>query len=471
MRLKKQHSALLKRIRATPEALDRDHWMRAVMPDATAEEKTGLRRALKRIKIAPPTRDPSRIPALQAILREKALRGFIVPRADAYQGESIAVRAERLEWLTGFSGSAGLAIVLDDEAALFVDGRYTLQAPAQTDAKTITCRNFRDPPAPDWLAGKVKEGDRIGYDPLNHSVRDVERWQKALAPKGAVMVPLKANPIDKLWRDQPGAPFAPVIVHPLEWAGVSLADKQKALGADLVAKGVDAAILNQLDSIAWLLNVRGGDTPSTPLVESFLVLHADGTSDWYVEEAKFTPEIRTHLGNHVSVRRPEDLLASLTGLKQKKVLIDPETMNSAIAEALKKARATIVHGADPVVLPRARKNSAELKGTRAAHLRDGAALVRFLSRFDSKAAGKWSELQVVAELEATRAEDPTYRGASFATIAVPAPMGPLSITAQRLKPTVWWRRAPCSCSIPAGNIATAPQTSPAPFPWVRSAPR
>ncbi len=407
---------ILARVRATPAAKNPDDWMAAACPGATAADKAAIAAAMATVPEPLFARDAARIPALQKILKKEKLAAFLVPRADEHQGEYLVARAERLRWLTGFTGSAGFAIVLQKEAALFVDGRYTLQAPAETDASVIECRHFKKPPAIEWLASKVKKGDRVGFDPRVTPVKEAERWREAMAAAGAELVAVDQNPIDAIWADQPGDPFSAIHAQPLKYAGEASADKRGRVGADIAARGAKAAVLNQLDSISWVLNVRGGDTPATPLVQSFLILAADGHATWFVDKAKFTAGLDAHLGNGVTVRPIEAFADGLRELAGQTVTIEPETATAWIAETLKAAGATIVNGQDPSVLPKARKNKVELAGTRKAHIRDGAAMARFLHWIDREAVGQ-GELAVMARLEEIRGADGLHKGASFTTIA------------------------------------------------------
>ncbi len=407
---------LLARVRATPPGKTADGWMAAACPGASAADRQVIAAALAALPQPGRTRDAARIPALQKILKKEKLAAFLVPRADEHQGEYLVARAERLQWLTGFSGSAGFAIILQKEAALFVDGRYTLQAPAETDASVIECRHFKKPPAIEWLAGKVKAGDRVGFDPRITPVKEAERWREALGKAGAALVALDGNPIDAIWTGQPGDPFSAIHAQPLKFAGEASGDKRSRIGQEIAARGARAAVLNQLDSIAWLLNVRGGDTPATPLVQSFLILAADGHATWFVDQAKFTPGLAAHLGNGVTVRPLEAFAEGLQEWSGKAVTIEPETATAWIADRLTAAGATLIHGQDPSVLPKARKNRVELAGTRKAHARDGAAMARFLHWVDREAVGQ-GELAVMAKLEEIRGTDALHRGASFTTIA------------------------------------------------------
>jgi Xaa-Pro aminopeptidase len=413
---------LAARVKATPSSKNPDDWLSAAAPSATPAERAALAAMVAAAPEPSFARDAGRIPALQRILKTNKLAALLVPRTDEHQGEYIVTRAERLKWLTGFSGSAGFAIVLQKEAALFVDGRYTLQAPAETDASVIECRHFKKPPAIEWLAEKVKAGDRIGFDPKITSLIEAERWRDALAKAGAELIALDANPIDEIWTDQPGDPFGAVHVQPLKYAGEASSDKRKTIGEAVKARGAAATVLNQLDSIAWTLNVRGGDTPSTPLVQSFLVVAADGHATWFVDPKKLTADIAAHLGNGVTIRPIEAFAAGLKDLVGQTVTIEPETATAWIEQRLTEAGATVIRGPDPSVLPKARKNLVELASTRRAHIRDGAAMVRFLSWFDDEALGQ-SELAVMDKLEEIRGADPRHRGTSFTSIAGSGPNG------------------------------------------------
>lgn len=413
---------ILPRVRATPAAPHPDEWMAAAAPLATAAERVVLRARLAETPEPAMGPDATRVPAVQAELRRLGLAAFLVPRADAHQGEYIVAGAERLRWLTGFTGSAGFCVVTPDHCALFVDGRYTLQAPAETDAATVECRNLKKQPAVDWLADRLKGGDRVGFDPAVTPIREAARWREALDRKGAELIAIDENPIDRLWTGRPGDPFSPARPHPQKFAGETSAEKRRRIGRMVGEAGAEAVVLNQLDSIAWLLNVRGGDTPSTPLVQSFLVLGANGRADWFVDPRKLVAGMDAHLGEEVAVRPIETFAAGLAALANKAVLLDPDTATAATERALRAVQATIVSKADPTVLPKARKNRVELAGARAAHRRDGAALTRFLAWFDKRAVGL-SETQIMAKLEEIRAEDAMHRGPSFTTIAGSGPNG------------------------------------------------
>ena len=312
-------------------------------------------------------------------------------------------------------------------AALFVDGRYTLQAAQEVDGAAFQVRHFKQPPPLEWLAGRLSEGERIGYDPRLHAVTQADRLVKAIEEKGAVAVALASNPVDEVWAARPPLPLSPVEPHPLEFAGVSSDEKIEALGKELAERSVESAVVSQLDGIAWLLNVRGADIPNTPLVgDAYVVVHASGQADFFVEGRKITRRAAEHLGNRTAVRDIAEFPAALAeiGAKGGGVLVDPERTNAWVRDTLAGAGARIVTGADPIVARRARKNPVEIAGIRSAHERDAAAVALFLKWVTESAARREiMELDAVAELERLRARDPRYRGTSFDTIAGSGPNG------------------------------------------------
>jgi Xaa-Pro aminopeptidase len=375
-----------------------------------------------------------RLASLRQELARRGVDGFLVPRGDEHQGEYVPASAERLAWLTGFKGSAGYACVLAQEAAIFVDGRYTLQVTQEVDAGLFLPRHVTDEPLAGWLEGRLMPGQRLAYDPWLHTEDQVRRLERTVNELGASLVALDSNPIDTVWKDRPAPPKAPIRPHDLALAGRSSAEKREELAAQLAKAGVAAAVITLPDSLAWLLNVRGGDVVHSPLPLSFGLLHADGGVEWFVDPDKLTPEVTTGLGNAVSVEAPGRLGDALDRLGKAgaKVMADPATAARWVFDRLRAAGAEVVKGDDPCLLPKACKNAAELDGTRRAHRRDGAALSRFLhwmaTESEARAGGKTgqgplTELEVTARLAGFRGETGELRDLSFDTIAGSGPNG------------------------------------------------
>jgi Xaa-Pro aminopeptidase len=363
-----------------------------------------------------------RLAALRAQLRREGLDGFVVPLTDEHMSEYVGSYAQRLQWLTGFEGSAGSAAVLADKAAIFTDGRYTLQVRAQVDAADWSYEPVPETNVTEWLKANAPAGARVGYDPWLHRKDWVERTREALAAKGAELVAVEANPLDKVWSDRPDPSKAALIVHPERLAGRSSADKRQAVADWLGEQNADAAVLAALDSIAWTFNLRGADVSHTPVGLAFALVHADGTADLFVEGEKVTTEVRQHLGNGVRLHERAAFEKALEQLGGKAVAVDPERSVAAISEALEKAGARIVSLRDPTVLPRAIKNEAELSGHRAAQERDGAAMARFL-KWVGEHEGELDELKASDRLEAIRREDPSLKDLSFDSISGFGPNG------------------------------------------------
>ncbi|CAA9223672.1 MAG: Xaa-Pro aminopeptidase [uncultured Craurococcus sp.] len=354
-----------------------------------------------------------RLAALRAELARAGVDGFLIPRADEYLGEYVPPSGERLAWLTGFTGSAGLAVVLMDRAALFTDGRYTTQAAQQSDTSLWEQRHITEQPAADWLAEHAA-GRRIGYDPWLHAEAALTRLERP----GLTFVPLAANPLDAAWADRPAPPMAEARPHPLRYAGVAAAEKRANAAEALRAAGEDAAVLADPHSLAWLLNIRGGDLDHTPLALGFALLRADASAEVYMDPAKVPAETRTHLGNDVVVRPRAELPAALAGLAGKTVRLDPEATPAWFAARLREAGATIAPGDDPCRLPRACKNTVEREGARSAHRRDAVALARFLAWFAAAApTGRETEISAAERLLAFRREVALFQAESFPAIS------------------------------------------------------
>ena len=400
-------------------------WLRLILPEAQAtgalaDRLEELRRSHAEAADGIDAPEPAaRLAALRAELARRGLDGFVVPLSDEHQGEYVARRAQRLAWLTGFTGSAGMAIVLRERAALFVDGRYVLQAAAQVDGTLYEHRHMTDAPADAWLREHLPEGAALGYDPALHGARERDRLAAPCEAAGARLVACAQNPIDALWTDQPPPPLGPIAPHPVRFAGRDAGEKREDVAGRLAEKGADAAILSAPDSIAWLLNVRGADVANSPLPHSFAVVDGDGGVDWFVDARKLLPEVPAHLGNAVRVRPPGALADALDRLAGagKAVLVDEAATPVWMVDRLAEGGARVVRGADPCALPKACKNAVELAGIRAAHRRDGAALVRFLAWLAAAPPGSVSELDAADRLAAMRAGGEHYRGPSFDTIS------------------------------------------------------
>jgi len=364
----------------------------------------------------------ARLEALRKELKARGLDGFVIPISDEHMSEYVGGYAQRLAWLTGFGGSAGTAVVLADRAAIFVDGRYTIQVRDQVDARLFEYRSVPAEPIPAWLAEHAPAGAKIGFDPWLHGKPWVDACVKALADKGASMVPVEANPVDAVWADRPAPSAAPALVHPTELAGQSSEAKRSQVAEWLAAKGLDAAVISALDSVAWLLNIRGADVDRTPVALSFVIAHADGTAELFIAEDKVTPELRAHLGNAVTIAPYSAFAAGLGKLAGKKVAVDPERSVHAVYAALDAAGAKAVDLLDPTILPKAQKNPVEQQGQRAAQARDGAAIARFLHWLAVEAPkGGQTELSAAAQLRAYREETGLLRDLSFDTISAAGP--------------------------------------------------
>ena len=361
-----------------------------------------------------------RLARLRQELSTRGLDGFVVPRSDEHQGEYVPPRGQRLAWLTGFTGSAGLAVVLRERAALFVDGRYTLQATQQVDGSLFDTHHLIDEPPAHWIGGALKAGTVLGYDPWLHTPQEVERFRAAAEKAGAALRAVADNPLDRVWPGQPAAPLAPVVPHAEGFAGESAQSKRARLARALADEGVAAAVLTMPESIAWLLNIRGGDVPHTPLPLSFAILRNDASVTWFIDRRKLAPGLERHLGNAVTVATPDELGPALDMLAGEggRVQADPASAASWIFDRLAAAGAKIHRAADPCTLPKACKNTVEVDGTRAAHRRDGAALTRFLAWLANEAPkGGLSEIAASDRLEAFRSEGQYFRDLSFPTIS------------------------------------------------------
>ncbi|MEZ5956657.1 MAG: aminopeptidase P family protein [Hyphomonadaceae bacterium] len=364
------------------------------------------------------------LPRLRKALKAAGLDGFIVPHEDEWQNEYVPPAYDRLAWVTGFTGSAGAAVVMADEAAVFTDGRYTLQVRAQVDGDLFAYRDLVDGGVSAFIRERGKAGQRIGYDPKLHSPDSLDRLRTAADAAGITLVALEHNPIDEIWDDRPAIPMAKVVPQQETYTGESASSKRHRLGDGLGSEGADAVVITSPASIAWLFNVRGGDVARTPLPLGEAVLRADGTADLFLADGKVSPELRQWLGNEVAIRPSEELQPTLRAMNGKKVKLDPSTASAWYFEELKKAGAEVVRGQDPVILPRACKNAAEIAGSHRAHERDGAAISRFLHWLATDGqTGKVHEIEACQKLEAFRAETGALRDLSFDSISGAGPNG------------------------------------------------
>jgi len=364
-------------------------------------------------------------PLIRQAMADQGLDGFVIPHEDEHQNEYLPAANDRLAWATGFTGSAGAAVLLKDKAALFVDGRYTLQARDQVDPALFEIRDLIEGGVPAYLQAEAKAGWTIGYDPKLHSPEALERLKSATNKAGAALKPVASNPLDAAWAGaRPAQPKAPVTPHPAQFSGEDSAAKREQVGKSLAEQGADAALITAPASSAWLFNIRGGDVIRSPLPLSQAILSADGTARLFLDPAKVTPDLPAWLGNGVTLEPPEALPDALADLSGQRVLVDPGQSSAWFFEALQKAGADVVRGADPTALPRACKNPVEVEGARRAHIRDGAALARFLHWVATEAAQSLpDETQVVAKLEGFREATGALKDLSFDTIAGAASNG------------------------------------------------
>ncbi len=362
------------------------------------------------------------LPLLRKAIAKLGLDGFVVPHEDEWQNEYVPAAYDRLQWLTGFTGSAGAAVVMRDEAAIFVDGRYTLQVRAQVDEKLFAYRDLVEEGVHGFLRLKAQKGWVIGYDPKLHSPDALARLQAAAVESGALLKAIDPNPIDGIWRDRPPVPLTLVRPHADRFAGQSAPEKRAQIGEAVMKAGADATVFTSPASLAWLFNIRGADVARTPLPLGEAILRADGTADLFLAREKISQELPAWLGNQVRVRAPEEFSSALAALKGQTVLVDPAASSAFVFNALEAAGAIVARGTDPVTLPRACKNAVELDGARAAHRRDGAALSKFL-RLLAEEGETLDEIEACKRLEAFRIETGVLQDLSFDSISGAGPNG------------------------------------------------
>jgi Xaa-Pro aminopeptidase len=373
--------------------------------------------------------DPSfgtlHLPLIREAVTRQGLDGLLIPHEDEHQNEYLPDANDRLAWATGFTGSAGAAVVLADRAAVFVDGRYTLQVKDQVDLDLFEVRDLVDGGVSAYLESQLKPGQVVGYDPRLHSPDALDRLRAAAAKAGAELKPVADNPLDQAWgAARPAQPQAPVAPHPLAYAGEESASKRARIGTALAAQGADAAVLTSPGSIAWLFNIRGGDVIRSPLPLSQAILRQDGSARLFLDPAKVRPELPAWLGNEVTLEAPEALAGALADLAGQKVAVDPAQSSAWYFDALAAAGAEVIRAPDPCALPRACKNAVEVEGARRAHARDGVALTRFLYWLATEAQESLpDEIEIVTKLEGLREATGALKDLSFDTIAGAGPNG------------------------------------------------
>ena len=368
----------------------------------------------------------ARLAAFRAELARRKLTGFVIPRADQQQNEYVAPSEERLAWLTGFTGSAGMAIVLVHEAAVFVDGRYTLQAAKQVDARAWKVESLIDPTPESWLTQHLVAGDRLGFDPWLHTSAAAERLQTACAKAGAELVAVDSNPLDSVWTERPAPPLGPVAIHGTPFSGEAEGEKLKRIVAEIDRLGVDALVLSDSHAVAWTFNIRGADVSHTPLPLSYALVPKAGRPTIFIDHRKLSNSTRDHLEQSADVAEPEALTPALTALAQRgaSIALDSATAADALNRLINGAGGKVVRGSDPVALLKACKNPTEIEGTRNAHRRDAVALARFLAWIDREApSGALTEIDTVEALETFRRETGALKDVSFPTIAGTGPNG------------------------------------------------
>jgi Xaa-Pro aminopeptidase len=366
----------------------------------------------------------ARVAELRSELKRRRLDGFVVPRSDRQQNEYLPPSEERLAWLTGFTGSAGAAVVLADRAALFVDGRYSVQATTQVDGKIFSIEHLVEHPPEQWLEQNLTKGAKLGYDPWLHTSEQVEKLRKACASAGAELIAIDSNPIDALWRDRPAPPAGAATLRELKLAGETAPDKLKRIRIELKKLRADALLVSDPQNVAWAFNIRGADVTHTPLALAFALIPQDGRPSLYIEATKLNNQVRHALEDFTDVRAPEDLTHDLGKLSSKTVRLDQASASDALTRLLTDNGGKPQRGADPIILLKATKNHAEIVGSRAAHKRDGVAMARFLAWFDKEApSGKLAEIDAVAALESFRRDTGALKDISFPTIAGAGPNG------------------------------------------------
>ena len=345
-----------------------------------------------------------RVASLRALFSAHGIDGFLVPRSDEHQGEYVAKGSERLAWLTGFTGSAGAALVLKSNAFVFVDGRYTVQAAQQLDPETFSTEDLVANPPAKWIKDSLPKGVRIGFDPWLHTISEAAALQKSLDALGGALVAVKSNPVDAIWTDRPAAPLEQVTIHDIAHAGVLARDKIAAMAKSVAQSGSSACVLTDPSSAAWVFNIRGQDVPHTPLALCFAIIKAEGEPLLFLDKRKLPIKTEAYLNQLCALMPPsalEEELGKLSG-NGASIALDPTLAADQLRRIVESAGGKVIEVADPARLPRAQKNEVEIKGTRAAHIRDGAAVSAFLAWYDEQKPGTLTEIAAAEKLEACR---------------------------------------------------------------------
>ncbi len=364
------------------------------------------------------TTTEQRLTAIRQWLVQQNLDALLVPHEDEYLGEYVPEHNERLHWLTGFTGSAGVAVITREAAAIFVDGRYTVQVTKQVPAELFEYRHLINEPALDWITERVAQGGSVAIDPRMHSGAWLESAQAKLSKNHQLQI-LDANPIDELWSDRPAPVLSDVRLMKTDAVGQASIEKRQQIAELVVKQGADSAVITALDSICWLLNIRGLDVSRLPVLLSHAILHSNGNVEFFLDPSRVPEDFAQHVGDGVSVFAPQQLESRLESLAGTKVLVDPATSNAWFKLVLQNSGAQVISAADPCLMPKAAKNATEIAGMKACHIRDGVAMVHFLSWLDSEVAkGNLHNEAVLADkLESIRRQDPTLMDLSFDTIS------------------------------------------------------
>ncbi|USG60390.1 aminopeptidase P family protein [Sneathiella marina] len=429
---KESLTELIEAVASAPYRPDEDNTLRHVLPGLSSEEMDSVKTVRDAIRekigqnVLSPESSSDRLAALRAKMLAENSDGFIVPLNDEYHGEAAPACSERLKWLTGFTGSAGVAAVLKEKAAIFVDGRYTLQVVNEVDTSLFEPRHVSDEPMFAWIEDNMVKGQTLAIDPWLHTESSVNAFKQLTKRLGILLKEIDTNFIDDVWTDRPQPPLAMVVPHADIFSGETSRDKRAAVAATLQENGVDACIHTLPDVNAWLLNIRGADLPCTPFALGFGILHKDATVDLYMDERKLSSELPEHLGNSVRLFNPDQFQDGLANLVGKAVQVDPASTSQWIVNKLKSAQAKIVRADDPCLLPKATKNATEVAGTRNAHIRDGAAVTKFLHWLSLNAAsGSVDEISAEEKLREFRKTGDKFKDLSFPTISAAGPNGAL----------------------------------------------